>query len=103
MPCNTSHSLMDTLEYTLLSSSSHQIHAPPVSAVVPLALHFPSPSSVLYHACGPGGYSVGLSYHRCLCCFPPSLLFISKALSASGPKDWWADDWSKTNRAWQVG
>src|SRR5258708_7220917 len=47
------------------------------------------------------GLFCGIVVPCCLRCFPPSLLFISKALSASGPKDWWADDWSKTNRAWQ--
>jgi hypothetical protein len=28
----------------------------------------------------------------CFCCFPPSDLFISKALSASGGNDTWAED-----------
>ena len=86
MPCNTSHSLMDTLEYTLLSSSSHQIHAPPVSAVVPLALHFPSPSSVLYHACGPGGYSVGLLYHIASIAFPHHSCSFQRHWVHQGPR-----------------
>ena len=44
------------------------------------------------------GFDWGVWVSHCLCCFPPLDLFISKALSASGGKDAWAEDWSKMKR-----
>src|SRR5258707_14580857 len=59
-------------------------------------------SNVIF--CGfPHMWTAGL-LHRIvvLCCFhclPPLDLFISKATRASGPRDWWVEDWSKMNKA----
>jgi hypothetical protein len=42
--------------------------------------------------CSGAGLELGMTVSCCIHCFPPSDLFISKALSASEPKDAWADD-----------
>ena len=53
--------------------------------------------------CSATGFNWGMIVSYCTCCFPSSDLFILEALSASGPKDAWADGWSKIKRAMQFG
>ena len=52
--------------------------------------------------CGSGLF-IGITVSFCFHCFPPLDLFISKAHNASGPREAWADDWSKKNNAWHPG
>ena len=40
---------------------------------------------------------LGLMVSRCMCCFPPFDLFISKAQRASGGSEAWAEDWLNMN------
>jgi hypothetical protein len=49
------------------------------------------------------GLLIRITVSFCFRCFAPLDLFMSKAHNTSGPRDAWADDWSKRNNAWQPG
>ena len=59
-------------------------------------------SSVIFWTllwCSATGLDLGMTVSCCLHCFLLSDLFILKALSASGGKDAWVEDWSKMKSA----
>ena len=61
----------------------------------------PSGSVMLWYfpQCLVQGLDMGITVLHCFHCLPPSDLFISKAFSASGRSDAWAEDWSNTKSA----
>ena len=68
---------------------------------------FASPSGVIISCLIPwnwgSGFDRGMTVFFCFHCVPPFDLFIVKALSASGGREAWADDWLKMNKAWHLG